>query len=593
MYDVNIDFKSASKNFMVRPTLRGAINNESFTAEDILEGSFRCCNQCTDVSEVKVGGVFVGELRMTILSDFTRNRTDWVGSTVTFEYGLWVNDKFEYIPAPSGVYTIYEALWTEEGLEIVAYDNMAKFDKPFTPIYSRSTPYAWLSILCRSAGVELGTEELIIRDMCNGQAEVMIPTDYVVNSCRDLVSYLAALLGGFATIDRRGRLVIRNFKGRIVDTIKAKERFTGSKFSDYVTTFTGIRITSLIDGETKEFSVPPFTGLTMDLGANPFLQFGGNITANDMRQNILKALGLFAYRPFSVTTLGCCMYDLGDVITFSEGIAIGTDSCIMAYDFGLDSYSCAGYGANPALESAKNKYDKGMSSSNKASKSDIMAVVEVTNLDTVAINSEWKTIASVTFAVTSDQMIQFHGVVRTNLAERDNVQFKYIVNNIEQPFVHDENLSNVDTATLFQVFEAKANVYTNLLVMCKTYNTSGTVEPFDLHGALIGVGITKDTNDGNIYATDTFSLKANRKNKIAISERMYMIEPLDPNQIKCSDRFSLKANRKRIIQLIDGKPIPTVTDPIFRRITEDGQLRIIEDTVNKKMRITENMGVTK
>lgn len=590
MYEVSNTFKAASKNFIIKPALRGKINDESFTDDDIVENSFRCCNQCTDVAEVKLGGVFVGELRMTLLSEFTRNRSDWVGSTITFEYGLLVGDEYEYIPAPSGIYTIYEAIWTEAGLDIVAYDNMAKFDRSFAPIFSRSTPYAWLNLLCRLAKVELGTSELVIRDMCNGTAEIMIPTDYGVQSCRDLISYLATVLGGFATINRKGQLEIRQFKGRIVDTIKAKERFSGFKLSDYVTTFTGLKVTSLIDGEEKTFTVPPFTGLTMNIGANPFLQFGGNITANDMRMNVLKSLEYFAYRPFSVTTLGCCMYDLGDVITFSDGIAIGTDCCIMSYDFDLYSYSFAGYGANPALETARNKYDKSMSSSTRTSRKDTMSVTEVTNLEEVSISNDWRAIASVTFAVSSEQMVQFQGAVKTNLEARDNVQFKYVVNNIEQPFIHDENLAIVDTATLFHVFEAQANVYTNLIVMCKTNTTTGQIKPFSFHGALLGIGLAKDANEGNINETDVIKLIHRRNSKFALVEGECKIEVEGATQITASDKIRLIANRRRKFNLNDDKrenfDIVTAS-PILRRLTEDGKIRKTENNIT---RIAENTG---
>lgn len=590
MYEATETFKNALKEYIIRPALRGTINGENFTEEHIIEGTFRCCNQCTDVSEVRVGGVYIGELRMTLTNEFTRGRFSWVNKKIKCEYGLWTGERFEYIPTPSYEYTIFEATWTEAGLEIVAYDNMHLFDKKFTPLAASGVPYEWLSLACKTCGVGLGLDDMIFMTMPNGNSRLTLPADAVVDTWRDIVSYVAQALCGFATIDREGKLIVKQFRGTPVATVKARERFTGSSFSDYVTTFSGISVVSIIDGEEHTYTKPPYTGITMRLGANPMLSFGGNVTANDMRTNILDGLGNFAYRPFSVTTLGCCIYDLGDVIKFSEGIAIASDSCIMSYDFGLDSYSFAGYGANPLLENAKTKYDKaGGIGGGGGSKSNLMQVTKITNLEPVHISNEWEPIMDISFSVSSEQLIQFHGVAKVHKNDVDTVSFKYFVNGIAQDFIHEEKLAETDTATLFLVFPAEGNMYTNFSISAKTNGSTGTIDSLEFIGALVGVGLTKDESGGNPSASDNFSLKHRRHNKFLISETFVEAKPEGPIEILCRDSFTLKSNRQRRINIIEAKePDVRPSEPLFRRITEDGKLRLTENT---KIRYIENKGI--
>ncbi len=81
-----------------------------------------------------------------------------------------------------------------------------------------------------------------------------------------------------------------------------------------------------------------------------------------MRKAVLDALSVIDYVPFTAACLGNPAYDLGDVLSFTGGIADGTKKyCITRYSWSYGrSYKMEGVGKNPTLASARSKSDKNL-----------------------------------------------------------------------------------------------------------------------------------------------------------------------------------------------------------------------------------------
>ena len=101
------------------------------------------------------------------------------------------------------------------------------------------------------------------------------------------------------------------------------------------------------------------TGVSMDLGGNPFLQHKDSeldpisdvTTATVLRTAILKRLSKIEYVPFSCSTVFGIHYDLGDRIMFTGGHADDDLGCIMSYDWTYNGeYVMSGYGAGSDAE---------------------------------------------------------------------------------------------------------------------------------------------------------------------------------------------------------------------------------------------------
>lgn len=572
MYQINEKFRAAMKSPVIIPKLHGNVEGVPFTEEDILQGSFRVCNQCVDVSQLALGGVFVGELSLTLLPTIATNRGGWVGKEIYIEYGLDCGDEVIYIPCPSGFYYISSATWTANGLEVIAYDSMSKLDEPYTAELSSGTAYDWLTFISANTGVTIGNTREEIAAMPNGLEQLGLYTADEIQTYRDMLMFLSAALGGFATCGRNGSILIKSFTSPVIDSIDETKRFAGGSFSDYITRYTGLSIVDIESREVVYYGLPVDDALTIKLGSNPFLQFGTNDTKKKMRTAILQNMQSFQYTPYNVTLLGCCAYDLGDVIEFTGGIAGGSVGCVMSYDFGFNDYSFGGFGDNPALISAQSKLDKEISGIVNQQTAEFASVTPLTNVSKLDLAEIWENIGHISFTVAKKQTALFHAVVKLNIDQSGLARFRYKLNNDVIDFVHESFvMAETDTVTLFIPLPIEANVlYTFDVYAQLGEDLHGSIELYDFRGALYGIGVMASNWDGTITVEDKFSLISDRDYAIEFVESDLWIEPQTPLPADAVDEFDLISDRRYEIEFFDRTSILMQTG-IFDLITEDGR----------------------
>ena len=353
MYSVSQSYLDALDAPIQDYRLKGSVGSVLFSEDNII--SLTIDNQISEGSEVKIGSVYVGELN-AVFSGLNIPRGTWVGKVITLAEGLLVDpdtDTFEDVPL--GVFTIAEAKHTLEGIEVVAYDAMADFDKTFSIDQTNGSPYDLLSLACSECGVTLGNTQAEIESLPNGTETFYLYSENDIETWRDFVSWIAQTLASVATIDRTGKLVLRQYSTTSSMTIDEEHRFSGCAFSDFATHYTGCSVVDVEQQEVRYKSVSPDDGLTYNLGSNPFLQ------ADDgtMQQALINSFSQMELVPFSAQMLGGAVYDLGDCLTFSGGVANGATCGVMGYSYSYNGgYKVEGYGMNPALANARSKTDK-------------------------------------------------------------------------------------------------------------------------------------------------------------------------------------------------------------------------------------------
>lgn len=364
MYDVSQDYINALElpvqDYKLNITIDGVTYDESV----IVGGSFSITNQCSEGDTVQIGSVYCAELKMTIASG-TIQRGTWNGAVITASEGMDIgvdedNEHiYEYVPL--GVFTVSEADHTEDGVQIVAYDNMLKFDKGLEITTTVGTAYSILSMICNDCGVTLGMTQQDIQALPNGTQSIALYSENDCETYRDVLFWLAQTVCTFATIGRDGKLYLRKYQATedCVMTASDQERFEGGSFSDFVTEYSGVAYTDIDTQEYVYVTEGEDTKLTYNLGANPFIQYGSGSIKKQMCLNILRELKKIAYTPFKTQYLNTPAYDLGDVIRNTSGIAVDSYCCIMLYEYSFSGgYSVEGFGQNPALATARNKTDK-------------------------------------------------------------------------------------------------------------------------------------------------------------------------------------------------------------------------------------------
>ena len=358
MYQVSEEYLKQTKRKVQTFRLAGTVNKIAFTNHDILSGSFTITNQCSEQNDVKIGSVYIGELKCTFKPDL--QVPDWTNAQIIVSEGLLIGST-AWEDVPLGVYTVSEANDTEYGVDITAYDNMARFNRSCTVDITIGTPYELLTLACTTCEVELGLTQADVDALPNGTESLSLYTENDIETWQDFVFWVAQATGTIATMDREGKLVLRSYTQNVVDTLTNHERFTGSKFSKFETRYSGLSCVNMADDTTSYYGSNPDNYLTYNLGSNPFLQYGVDSYKEQIRRAVLTALLQIDYVPFETSCLCGAMYDLCDIIRCTDGIAPGKLGCVMMYDYTFNrGYKITGFGSDPALASAKSKTDKNL-----------------------------------------------------------------------------------------------------------------------------------------------------------------------------------------------------------------------------------------
>lgn len=358
MYQVSEEYLKQTKRKVQTFRLTGTVNKVAFTNNDILSGSFTITNQCSEQNDVKIGSVYIGELKCTFKPDL--QVPDWTKAQIIVSEGLLI-DGTTWEDVPLGVYTVSEANDTEYGVDITAYDNMARFNRSCTVDITIGTPHELLTLACTTCEVELGMTQADVDALPNGTESLSLYTENDIETWQDFVFWVAQATGTIATMDREGKLVLRSYTQNVVDTLTNHERFTGSKFSKFETRYSGLSCVNMENNTTSYYGSDPDNYLTYNLGSNPFLQYGVDSYKEQIRRTVLTALLQIDYVPFETSCLCGAMYDLGDIIRCTDGIAPGKLGCVMMYDYTFNGgCKITGFGSDPALATAKSKTDKNL-----------------------------------------------------------------------------------------------------------------------------------------------------------------------------------------------------------------------------------------
>lgn len=387
----------------------------SFRNQDIVKGSGYITAQCCGSTEIELGTVYAAEMGITLFSQIDRYTLE--DAKVELFYHLRIADG-TYEEVPMGIFEVSEANRTVHCLELKAYDYMLRFEKSFNGFETVGNAYGFLELCCKACNVELAQTE--IEAMPNGAEILSIYPENDIETYRDVLFFVAQVLGGFFVINREGKLELRKYGTTPVMEIQSKHRFSSS-FSDFITRYTAVSSTNLRTQTAEYYALETDDGLTMNLGVNPLLQFGLEETRKQLCENILNDLSAVNYVPFDSSTIGNPALDLGDVLTFTGGQADGNQStCITSFNCkigGKHSLKCVG--KNPRLSQAKSKNDKNISGLLNQIEAGKIGIHTFTNASAYSVADTNVRIISIEFASKEETHVQFFGqvVVDTSAAQ--------------------------------------------------------------------------------------------------------------------------------------------------------------------------------
>ena len=393
-------------------TAAGAVYD--FSQEDIVKGSGYISGQCCGSSEIELGTVYATEMGISLYLSVDRYTLE--DAQVELFYHLRLGDG-SYKEVPMGIFEVSEANRTAHFLELKAYDHMLRFERDFNGFESVGTAYDFMGLCAKACGVELAQTAAEIGAMPNGSEVLSIYAENDIETYRDVLYFVAQVLGGFFCINRAGKLELRKYGDSPVAEVLQRHRFSSS-FSDFVTRYTAVSSTNLRTQMAEYYAADPDDGLTMNLGINPLLQFGLDETREALCRNILASLSAVNYVPFDSETIGNPAFDLGDVLTFSGGQADGERlTCITSFYCkvgGKMKLKCVG--KNPRLAQAKSKNDKNISGLLNQIEAGKLGIHTFTNASAYSIADTDVKIISIEFASKEENHVQFFGQVVVDVA---------------------------------------------------------------------------------------------------------------------------------------------------------------------------------
>lgn len=437
MYPVSKEFLQAvqenARSFYWTGKIRTKNGAEyPFTYDDIVKGSGYVTAQCCSSSEIELGTVYAAELGISLYSKIDRYTLD--GAEVLLSYHLQVKGG-SYEEVPMGIFEVCEANRTVNCLELKAYDRMLRFDRNFNGFETVGNAYAFLEMCCKACGVELANTEAEIGAMPNGTEMLSVYVENDIETFRDVLYYVAQVLGGFFVINREGKLELRKYGTKPVVEIGSRHRFSSS-FSDFITRYTAVSSTNLRTQMAEYYALEEDDGLTMNLGVNPLLQFGLEETREQLCRNILDDLAAVNYVPFDSDTIGNPALDLGDVLTFTGGQTDGEQkTCVTSFNCkigGRHSLKCVG--KNPRLAQAKSKNDKNISGLLNQVEAGKIGIHTFTNASEYSVHDTDVRIISIEFATKEETHAQFFAQVLVDVSAGQVERTAMAKGNIFVPF---------------------------------------------------------------------------------------------------------------------------------------------------------------
>ncbi len=208
MYSVSESYKEALLQKHITDTVEGtAVLKDGTIIElddsTIVNGSLKITHELCD--DYKVGTFNLGSMRIGFFDDNALGR-DFSGAEITLTYKIKTEAGWESVPLGIFIADGQTVIRRRNTVTLTAYDYGILFDCNLGVTLSNKTGTAEqiISDVCERCGVEFGG---IADGLPNTGVYVHCGSERI-QSCRDLVGWCAAMIGGYAVIDRSGALKI-------------------------------------------------------------------------------------------------------------------------------------------------------------------------------------------------------------------------------------------------------------------------------------------------------------------------------------------------------------------------------------------------
>lgn len=467
----------------------------TLTDEAFVSGSVKINKKSISSSNFDIGEVYINDASFTVLNNIVDLTEELTGSTVQIYTGvvnsdLGLDESFiiftGYIPANSVTRKI--------AITQVECDSiLSLFDNSIGNTVTSGTLYSLVTFCCDNSGVEFSNTESDFNSLSDNSSYTYFITENTsISSYRDILMYIAQIMGGFFTDTPDGKLIFKTYSENAsylelnIDTIKS------STYGDSNYNINGM--TWVFDGETVYISGDYSSTYVLELEENPLMSELTNDLFSTIGSNLYTQLAALNLRSFTLTYNGNPLLECGDIIKVSsKGVASFLMNTSWVYHgvSTINSYS-VDKRTNTESQSVKSASKSGSGSS---SSSNDLSVIRYINSKAISTGELWTLIVN-TYYTTPAQVtpyIDFCGVV--TVPADGLVQIKIIYDNVETILVYkwtllagvftlafSKSFSGVDTEMTHSL-----KIYINYTITDETYEGTDKEAAIDIYGLELNI----------------------------------------------------------------------------------------------------------
>lgn len=285
--------------------------------EDLVKGSFQITRSAVSGNALSIGECYINDVIFTVLDKQNRFNGNLDNSRVELYFGvanpsLGIDEEIKLgtfqIPVDSTIRKISTIQFSADSL-------LGRLDLPLNNEVFSGRPFNLLQFCCTRCNLTLGQSQSEIEALSdNANYTYYIDADSALTTYRDVVMYISQVLGGFATDDPDGNLVIRTYSLDNDAYTLDEDLVETSNYGDASYYLDGMSY--VYNGETKYAHGSASSEYCLSLDDNPLLNNLEELVVGRIMDNIWSQLEGISFRSFDFTYNGNPLVELGDRLTY-------------------------------------------------------------------------------------------------------------------------------------------------------------------------------------------------------------------------------------------------------------------------------------
>lgn len=525
MYPVSERYKTAIRARARTDRVTGTLTLTDGTVlalgvQDFMSGSLTLDNQCVTGEELAFGCVYLGQAAFSLRTSLSRYA--FYGAKLVLRYELQLpGGSWEAVPL--GVYTVAEAERRALYVSIKAYDNILPLQSRWDGTAIQGNACEMLAQIADGCRLELGqTAEEIAALNPNAALACQLSAADGLTTWRDCVAAIAQLLGGFGTVDRAGRLVIRQFAKTSCVSLGADAR-SEAGVSDFRCHYAALTVAtqsgSYAAGGGQD------TGLTMAIADMPLAEKGLPDTRQGITDNLFAELRQLDYTPATVTMPGDPAFEPGDRVALPMEDGTAPEMLVTHFVWRYRGrQTLKGVGRNPYLGGTTDgATEKALRRLQNSAESKRIVYYSFTNPAELAVQTVETPAVAIAFTAVEETSAMFLAQLLLDAAPDTGkvltLTVRYYINDVPvENFAPQQRLeTGAHTLALFYPFASvEAGTVTRLSVRLVCAGGTVKIAPYGIKATVTGQGMASETPwDGTLECEETLlpiAIKARRIN---------------------------------------------------------------------------------